>query len=149
MPLDSGSIDKIALHCSFEHFEGTSDSGFIREMDRILAPGGRCCILPLYLNQHHAIQSGPRCVPWGGLAWDGAAEIYLRSNWGERFGRFYSLQQLQSRVLSQLRRCHCQIFHICNSKEIDPRCYLEFAAVFICPTDECVGSPEVPPGDLK
>ena len=49
MPLPEGVRDQDSSHCSFEHFEGDSDIGFIRETARVPRPGGAACIVPLYL----------------------------------------------------------------------------------------------------
>jgi len=50
IPVPDGFFTKMTLHCSFEHFEGDSDTGFVREAARTLAPGGKVCIIPLYVG---------------------------------------------------------------------------------------------------
>lgn len=40
MPISDDFADKIALTCSLEHFENDSDSGLIKEFNRVLKPGG-------------------------------------------------------------------------------------------------------------
>ena len=57
IPLHDESIDRISLHCSFEHFEKDSDSGFLWEVARLLRPGGVACIIPLYLSNIYQIRS--------------------------------------------------------------------------------------------
>lgn len=57
MPVPDGFADKISLHCSFEHFEQDRDIRFIEEACRVLKPGGKLCILPLYLYTEYAIQT--------------------------------------------------------------------------------------------
>jgi hypothetical protein len=49
IPLPDRSVDCIACHHSFEHFQGDSDTAFIKEVQRLLAVGGRCCIVPLFI----------------------------------------------------------------------------------------------------
>jgi len=49
IPLPDASVDKISCHHSFEHFEGDSDIRFIGEIQRLLRPGGRACILPIFI----------------------------------------------------------------------------------------------------
>jgi SAM-dependent methyltransferase len=49
MPMKNGFATKMALHCSFEHFEQDSDIRFIKEASRVLQKGGKLCIVPLYL----------------------------------------------------------------------------------------------------
>jgi hypothetical protein len=51
MPVRDAFANKMALHCSFEHFENGSDIGFIREASRVLRNPGKLIIVPLYLFQ--------------------------------------------------------------------------------------------------
>ena len=55
IPLPAESIDAMTLHNSFEHFEDGADVGFIKESARILRPGGRICIIPLFLTSEFYI----------------------------------------------------------------------------------------------
>jgi len=48
IPLPDDSLDKISSHHSFEHFQNESDILFIREVQRLLRIGGRCCIVPIF-----------------------------------------------------------------------------------------------------
>lgn len=50
IPLANGSVDKISVHHSFEHFQAQADVGFLTEVQRLLSPGGRCCIVPLFVG---------------------------------------------------------------------------------------------------
>ncbi|MBL63833.1 MAG: hypothetical protein CMI30_10555 [Opitutae bacterium] len=50
VPLPAESIDAMTLHNSFEHFENKADEGFIQEASRLLRPGGKVCIIPLFLS---------------------------------------------------------------------------------------------------
>jgi hypothetical protein len=52
--LPDASVDRISTHHSFEHFQGDSDTGFVREVQRLLAPQGRCCIVPLFMAKRYA-----------------------------------------------------------------------------------------------
>src|SRR5207237_10050679 len=56
MPVTAGFADSMALHCSFEHFEGLADTEFVAEAGRVLKHGGKCCIAPLYLAEAYGIQ---------------------------------------------------------------------------------------------
>lgn len=56
IPVPDAFFTKMTLHCSFEHFEGQADSAFIREAARVLAPGGKLCIVPLYANLEYREQ---------------------------------------------------------------------------------------------
>ena len=59
IPLLDNSIDKMALHCSFEHFENNADINFIKEAHRILKPNGKFVITPLYLSETAHILTSP------------------------------------------------------------------------------------------
>jgi SAM-dependent methyltransferase len=49
IPLPDASVDRISCHHSFEHFQQASDTGFLLEVQRLLRPGGRCAIVPLFV----------------------------------------------------------------------------------------------------
>ena len=49
MPVNDGFASKMALHNAFEHFEGEDDIKFVREASRVLTPGGKLCIVPLFM----------------------------------------------------------------------------------------------------
>ena len=54
IPLPDKSVDRISCHHSFDHFQGTSDSTFIKEVQRLLTMGGRCCIVPLFIVDRYS-----------------------------------------------------------------------------------------------
>lgn len=131
MPMESDSIDKMALHCTFEHFEGDSDLRFIREAARVLRPGGRLCILPLYLSSRHAIQTDLATLrPDEMRHFDDDAVLYCAKGWGNRHGRFYSPASFQRRILENLRGLNLKIFFVENLADIDRSCYVRFVALF-------------------
>ena len=133
IPLPDGSVDKMTLHCSFEHFEGDADRLFIGEVDRLLRPGGRCCILPLYLHTEYAVQTDLASQPWSGMAFEREATIHLCPHWGQRHGRYYDAYQFQRRVLANLGSLRFDLFRVVNGKDISPDCYIDFAALFSKP----------------
>jgi SAM-dependent methyltransferase len=53
IPLPDASIDKICCHHSFEHFQMESDMAFLKEVQRMLRPGGRACIVPIFIANHY------------------------------------------------------------------------------------------------
>ena len=53
IPLPDSSIDKIACHHSFEHFQGYSDTRFISEVQRLLSSNGKCCIIPILIGKRY------------------------------------------------------------------------------------------------
>lgn len=90
MPVPDGFFTAMTLHCSFEHFEGDSDIRFIREAARVLRPGGRVCIVPLYLEAQ-ATERYEQSIP------NGAERLALGP--GCEFYRGYSPESLRERIL--------------------------------------------------
>ncbi|MBX7247289.1 MAG: class I SAM-dependent methyltransferase [Candidatus Sumerlaeaceae bacterium] len=129
LPLPNDSVDVMALHCSFEHFEGESDMAFIREAGRVLRPGGRCAIVPLYLFQHRLYLTNPLLSVPAGVRFDRGIVVHASREWGNRHGRFYSVRQFLRRVWANRGPLEVQIFEVPNAAEVSPTCYLRFAAL--------------------
>ena len=55
LPVPDGFATKMALHCSLEHFESDSDIRFFQEAHRVLSPGGKLVVVPLYLTERYFI----------------------------------------------------------------------------------------------
>lgn len=101
LPLPDASVSSLTLHCSFEHFEADADTGFVREAGRVLQPGGKVCIVPLYLGEYPFILSDPA---WGlNVTGDKDTVIHYFPKWGERHGRFYSARTLVNRIIEPAR----------------------------------------------
>jgi SAM-dependent methyltransferase len=47
--LPDESLDIMTGHHSFEHFRADSDTLFVGEVQRLLKPAGRCCIVPIFI----------------------------------------------------------------------------------------------------
>ncbi len=60
MPLGDCTVDVMTLHNSWEHFENGSDVAFLREAHRVLRPGGRIVIIPLFLADRFFILTSPQ-----------------------------------------------------------------------------------------
>jgi len=129
LPVEDGFATKLALHCSLEHFEGDSDSAFMREAGRVLRAGGRLCTIPLYLFDRYATQTDPMVLPREGIPFESDAVLYGVRNWGNRHGRFYDVPHLITRVRNNLDWARLTIYFIENEKEVDPSCYVKFAAL--------------------
>ena len=43
----------MSCHHSFEHFQGDSDTSFVKEIQRLLRPQGKCCIVPIFVADHY------------------------------------------------------------------------------------------------
>lgn len=102
IPLSDDSIDRISLHCSFEHFEKDSDSGFLRELARLLKPGGTACIIPLYLSNTYQILTNPHYWLKRSVPREAGAQITISRIYWESHGRFYNAEALEKRVIRPL-----------------------------------------------
>jgi SAM-dependent methyltransferase len=130
MPVKEGFASKMALHCSFEHFENDSDVRFIKEANRVLRKGGKLCILPLYLFNKYAVQTDPTILPKNDMQFEKDAVLYCAKGWGQRHGRFYDVSHLTSRIRDNLDELRLTIYVIGNEKQVDSSCYLKFVALF-------------------
>jgi SAM-dependent methyltransferase len=132
MPLKDHFFTKMALHCSFEHFEDDSDIRFIKEAARLLRTGGRLCILPLYLRDTYTIHTDPAVFTKQEMPpFEKDAVIYCARGYGNRHGRIYDIPHLIARIVNNMDAgLSLKIYNIQNAAQIDRYCYLEFAAIF-------------------
>jgi SAM-dependent methyltransferase len=130
MPMQSDFATAIALHCSFEHFEGDSDIRFIREAGRILRRGGSLCILPLYLLDQYAIRTDPCMLSDNATSFDHDAVLFCVRGRRIRHERFYDIRHFVERVRNNLGPLELSIHVVDNEKEVHESCYLKFVAVF-------------------
>jgi len=135
MPVPDGFATKLTLHNAYEHFEGDADIRFIKEAGRVLRPGGKLCILPLFLHDTYAIQTDPAALPRNGLPFDDDVVLYCARGWRDRHGRFYDVPHLISRIRDHLGGLRMQVIVIENMRALDPDCYLSFVALFERPGD--------------
>jgi len=130
LPLAANSVTKISLLCSFEHFEGDEDILFMDELGRVLAPGGRAVIVPLYLSPKFTNYTDPYQGYVGRVKFDGDAQLVATRGWWNRFLRFYSPSQLRSRILDRLPDgMESTIYRIDNSEDFDSSGFVAFALV--------------------
>lgn len=128
LPFNDKSISKLSLHCSFEHFERDSDTRFIKEVTRVLRPGGKLCILPLYLKHDYYILTDPS-VKRAGIVFDDGAGIKEQVGWKNHFGRHYNPAKLVERVLAFVGSLTPTIYLVSNAKEVDESCYLRYILI--------------------
>lgn len=129
LPLPAASVDAMTLHCSFEHFEGDADTGFVREAGRVLRSGGRVCIVPLYLGEYAFTLCDPA---WGyNISADKEVVIHFFPRWGERHGRFYSAETLFKRIIKPAQDADliARVIRFTNVLDLDPSCYTHFSLI--------------------
>jgi SAM-dependent methyltransferase len=129
MPVGSNMVDGVALHCAFEAFEGDADIRLIPEVDRVLKPGGKMVVLPLYMHQIYYVDSSP-LADRRGLDYQGALRVWREDRGRVRFSRKYNVAAFYQRIVKTKGSLMLTIYRIINLKEIDPSCYCNFVAVF-------------------
>jgi hypothetical protein len=133
IPLPDSSLDGMTLHCTFEHFEGEADSHFIRECARLLKPGGKTVILPLYVNLNWTNVTGETDQDKRNtIGFDGAASYRcVIPEWRNRFGRHYSAEAFLDRVLDVAIGCGLQVemLRVINFDQVHPSLWLRWVLV--------------------
>ena len=130
MPIDAAFADHLVAHCSIEHFAGSSDAGFIQEAARVLKPGGRLCVLPLYLSSRYWIQVHAK--RWRRVldSIEPGDCVYLSREWVPPFSRFYNARAFRQRVIAHAGALDLVLHEVVNLEEVCPSCYVRYAAVF-------------------
>lgn len=126
MPVPDSFADAMALHCSFEHFEGDADARFIREAGRVLKPGGRLVSAPLYLCHRYSCISDPR-LSAGVVPFEKDILVHAMRGWENRHGRFYDVPHLLERVWKNRGALEMTVLVVENYRDVDPSCYLRYA----------------------
>ena len=127
MPIPDRFADQAALTCSLEHFEGDSDIRLFRELARVLRPGGRVVVIPLYLFPHLAIQTDPLFGPSVAVPFDVGATVYCAEGFQNRHARFYSPEALRDRLLA-LAEFRFTVYRLIGAETMDG-IYARFALV--------------------
>ena len=127
VPLDNGCIDGITCHHSFEHFAQNLDQKFISESLRLLKPGGKLVIVPLFITNIYSeitnLKSYKLHDDSAFLMYDSTASF---AGWGpyEGFARTYDVKAFNERILSIISENHnVSVFKIFynNQSAIDPK----------------------------
>jgi hypothetical protein len=134
MPLPDASVSRMALHCTFEHFERDADTRFIHEARRVLSPGGRVVIVPLYIHQHYTVWTDPSLFASARIVVDPGARLFRKVGWSNQFGRHYSPEALRDRLLNAAGDLNFRILRVDNVADLDPRCYVRFIGLIEKPS---------------
>jgi SAM-dependent methyltransferase len=131
LPLNDGSVDLMTLHCALEMFEGNDDISLIREASRVLKPGGKMVIVPLYLNEVHHVLRDPinprRTQP---IIDNGSVLVYRHDFFNVAFARFYSVDALFNRLLSDLVDMSFNLYKVEKAESIGKNVYCSWIGVF-------------------
>ncbi len=131
IPLPDESVDAVSLHCSLEHFENHSDTGFFKTLERILKHGGRCVVLPFYLAGRYTIHLDPafNLMHAHHPPVDPLAELRY-CKWKQYHSRHYDPAALRRRILDVCPRLQLTVYRVLNFRQVDSSCYLRFVGVF-------------------
>lgn len=126
----NASIGSASLQCAYEMFAGNHDIELLKELGRILKPGGRAVISPLYTHTHACFYQTPE---WFGTpAGDKDAKAYVRRDcWGIPASRKYDPETFKTRVWESALKYGLSpsLYVLRNKEEIGIRIYLHFFLV--------------------
>jgi len=104
IPLPEKSVNKISCHHSIEHFQQNADIDFMKELQRIMAHGGKCVILPIFISSKALLiadqTSFNRWNEEGEWLIDETATLPGGAGSGH-FSRVYSPESLTNRLINQ------------------------------------------------
>lgn len=126
-PFDTASIGSASLQCAYEMFEQDADTRLLAELARVLKPGGRAVISPLYTHVQACYYQTPEHYghPYGDA---GARRLLRRDTWNVRASRKYSPQTLLERVWRPALAAGLQpaLHALRNAEALGPGLYLHF-----------------------
>jgi SAM-dependent methyltransferase len=127
MPVPEGFASAAALTCSLEHFERDADMRLCDELGRIVRPGGRVVVAPLYMYTTPAAQTDPVYSAQADVPFDEGVPVYCAEGWRNRHGRYYSPETLKARVLAHLSpNFDCTVLRVRNHDQLGGHVYLRF-----------------------
>lgn len=120
LPVNDSWVDGTSLQCAFEHFQGDIDTNFIRELARVLKPGGRCVVVPLYMGQKALNIYDPILyADWNDANADPDAEVIAEIALGGHFERVYAPSTLK-RILVPGIGLYYRLYHVVDKEKVFP-----------------------------
>lgn len=116
LPFEDESIDAISVQSGIELLPGEDDIKFMKEVQRVLKPKGKCIILPLYLNPEFCNLYGRSYYKEQTEKDEGAID-YIRLDYDIPFTRLYDLINLKKRLLSITDEGSCWSIYIIDSDD--------------------------------
>jgi hypothetical protein len=123
----NSEVRGMSLQCAFEMFNGHDDIGLIKEASRILEPGGKLIISPLYMHTHYCFYSSPDFFGKGYADKDGKEYIRMDSR-NIPASRKYDVVKLAERILSKVDELGMKhkLHVLRNGKELSDEVYCHF-----------------------
>lgn len=138
-----GSVGGASLQCAYEMFTGDHDVALLVELGRILRPGGRAVISPLYTHTHACHYQTPEY--YGRFPGDPGAKAYVRRDcWGVPSSRKYDAMTLRRRVWDNALNAGLvpSLRVLRNKQELGEGIYMHFILVLDKQTDAGPTAPE-------
>jgi SAM-dependent methyltransferase len=114
MPVPDDFADVLTLHCAFECFQGDADIRFAGDLYRVLRPGGRVGIVPLYVDMVHFVKTSPWCDKRYIAVEHDAKWLWRDDEWREPFSRHYSPEVFVRRITNQMPKMSKKILFFKN-----------------------------------
>lgn len=112
----------LSLHCAYETFINDADIRFIREAGRILKPGGRLAIVPLYTDERYFIMSCAHLDLSDHQLDGGAIRVWREDDCtNASFSRHYSPESFADRIYSQRGVLQGKVIYFNNLEELRRR----------------------------
>jgi len=131
LPFRKNYITRMTLHCSIEHFEYLDDINYMTEASRVLQPGSKICILPLYFGENYHIVTDPKIYEHekNNIRFEENVPVFFKKGFGNRHCRVYSVSEFKKRLVNE-KIWNVEIFHVLNLNDIGVGLYCEYAALF-------------------
>jgi hypothetical protein len=128
IPLPDDSIDLITVNNSIEHFEENRDALFLKEAYRLLKPGGRMCIVPLFISTVVVNMADPE-LDLSAVNFDPEAVLVSAKPWKIQFARYYTPETFVQRLMKAVPQFEYEIISIRDMNRFDPSLgYWQFVA---------------------
>ena len=117
--LPDGFATALSTQCAFELFHGDTDLRFLHEADRILAPGGRLAVLPLYLDDVYFLLQSPYALPPPETAEPEATVVWRDDHFRAPYSRHYSPEAFAQSIHRRLPAgLDARVYFISNLEEL-------------------------------